>query len=135
MVDPFRLYQQITRGAQAPVSAAYRPVQVERPVAPPPPPMPTLTPIPLPPAPTSPPPHIAPPPPPRPPTLQEWARAWRVEAIAAGADASVLLSHQGQSGLYRAGETLEGRVQILKIERNRIILGRGSERATLEVTP
>ncbi|MCL6569990.1 MAG: hypothetical protein K6T35_14260, partial [Meiothermus silvanus] len=74
---------------------------------------------------------------PRPLTLQQRLQAsgWSVEAVAAGAEPNVLLSHRGERGLYRVGETLEERIRIERIESNRVILARDGERAALEVLP
>jgi type II secretory pathway component PulC len=52
-----------------------------------------------------------------------------------GTGSTVLLSRQGEQGLYRVGDTLEERIRIQRIEKNRVILVRDDEQATMEVLP
>lgn len=136
LVDPFQAYQQIAGDNAGPAAGGTG--RIDRPSLPPPPapmPMPAFTPpvprtqVALPPA--------APAIPPRPERLQDWlsTAGWTLEAVATGTDPTALLSRQGESGLYRVGETLDGSVRILRIEDGRVVLARGSERATLEVVP
>lgn len=87
-----------------------------------------------------PPPPVAPPQPrsqPQRETLQRYlARAgWRLEAVSLGQEASVLLSKDGVSGLWRVGEELEADVRLVRVEPGRVELARGKERAYLEVSP
>jgi hypothetical protein len=125
--DPFQAYTQIKK-PPAPV----RPAQAQ--------PAPTLSPPPVAPLPVLPPPPtvLAPAAPkPKPPTLQERLQAsgWTLLAVGVGVEPTVLLSHQGEQGLYRVGDTLEERIRIQRIERNRVILVRDDEQATMEVLP
>ncbi|WP_245971632.1 hypothetical protein [Calidithermus terrae] len=143
--DPFRAYARIagvgSSGSPGAVRADDRTddplrdggsaaVHREVPVAPAP--RLELPALPVPPSPVA-----QPQPRPQPETLQRYlVRAgWRLEAVSLGQEASVLLSKDGVSGLWRAGEELEEGVRLVRVEPGRVELARGRERAYLEVSP
>jgi len=132
-LDPFQAYRQI-RKPPAPVPSAQAEPAPVRPV-PAQPPLPLPAPLPV----LPPPPTVLAPAAPRPklPTLQERLQAsgWTLLAVGVGTGSTVLLSRQGEQGLYRVGDTLEERIRIQRIEKNRVILVRDDEQATMEVLP
>ncbi|RIH81944.1 hypothetical protein [Calidithermus roseus] len=139
--DPFRAYARIAGVGSSGSPGAVRAddplrdggsaaVHREVPVAPAP--RLELPALPVPPSPVA-----QPQPRPQPETLQRYlVRAgWRLEAVSLGQEASVLLSKDGGSGLWRAGEELEAGVRLVRVEPGRVELARGKERAYLEVSP
>lgn len=131
--DPFRAYRQIVGAVPPRAVPTPRPLAAQTQTLPPPP----VAPLPALPAPPTVPAPAPSAPKPRPLTLQQRLQAsgWSVEAVAAGAEPTVLLSRRGEQGLYRVGEVLEERIRVERIESNRVILARDGERAALEVLP
>ncbi|ADH65379.1 hypothetical protein Mesil_3589 (plasmid) [Allomeiothermus silvanus DSM 9946] len=131
--DPFRAYRQIVGAVPPRAVPTPRPLAAQTQTLPPPP----VAPLPALPAPPTVPALAPSAPKPRPLTLRERLQAsgWTALAVGVGAEPAVLLSHRGERGLYRVGETLEERIRIERIESNRVILARDDERAALEVLP